>query len=106
MRVARDLAGFSLAKADEMRRAMGKKDLAKMEAMKDAFIKGDMAGFIKLAEKTNLSGKGHGEGGSEGNGGGASEDADDRALKLAEEKHKEWGIPLHEAISKARKIVK
>ncbi len=75
-------------------------------AQKDAFIKGDMAGFIKLAEKTNLSGKGHGEGGSEGNGGGASEDADDRALKLAEEKHKEWGIPLHEAISKARKIVK
>lgn len=40
MRVARDLAGFSLAKADEMRRAMGKKDLAKMEAMKEYFIKG------------------------------------------------------------------
>jgi DNA polymerase-3 subunit alpha len=40
MRVARDLAGFSLAKADEMRRAMGKKDLVKMEAMRDGFIKG------------------------------------------------------------------
>jgi DNA polymerase-3 subunit alpha len=40
MRVARDLAGFSLAKADEMRRAMGKKDLQKMEAMKEYFIKG------------------------------------------------------------------
>ncbi len=40
MRIASDLAGFSLAKADEMRRAMGKKDLHKMEAMKEAFIKG------------------------------------------------------------------
>ncbi len=40
MRIASDLAGFSLAKADEMRRAMGKKDIAKMEAMKEAFIKG------------------------------------------------------------------
>jgi len=38
MRIARDLAGFSLAKADEMRRAMGKKDLHKMEAMKVSFI--------------------------------------------------------------------
>jgi DNA polymerase-3 subunit alpha len=42
MRIARDLAGFSLAKADEMRRAMGKKDLAKMEAMKAVFISGCM----------------------------------------------------------------
>jgi DNA polymerase-3 subunit alpha len=40
MRIARDLAGFTLAKADEMRRAMGKKDLAKMEAMKAIFIAG------------------------------------------------------------------
>ncbi|MBS1903269.1 MAG: DNA polymerase III subunit alpha [Bacteroidetes bacterium] len=40
MQVVRDLAGFTLAKADEVRRAMGKKDLAKMEAMKATFIKG------------------------------------------------------------------
>lgn len=40
MRIARDLAGFSLAKADEMRRAMGKKDMVKMEAMKAVFIEG------------------------------------------------------------------
>jgi DNA polymerase III subunit alpha len=46
MRVARDLANFSLAKADEMRRAMGKKDLAKMETMKDAFIKGCVANDV------------------------------------------------------------
>ncbi len=46
MRIARDLAGFSLAKADEMRRAMGKKDLAKMEAMKSTFIQGCVANDI------------------------------------------------------------
>ncbi len=46
MRIARDLAGFSLAKADEMRRAMGKKDLHKMEAMKEAFIQGCVANGI------------------------------------------------------------
>jgi DNA polymerase-3 subunit alpha len=53
MRVARDLAGFSLAKADEMRRAMGKKDLAKMEAMKATFISGCVANDIpdKIAKE-------------------------------------------------------
>ncbi len=40
MRVARDLAGFSLAKADEMRRAMGKKDAKKMAGMRTNFING------------------------------------------------------------------
>jgi len=40
MRIARDLAGFSLSKADEMRRAMGKKDAKKMSAMREDFIKG------------------------------------------------------------------
>ncbi len=53
MRIARDLAGFSLAKADEMRRAMGKKDLAKMEAMKEVFIKGCVSNEIpeKIAKE-------------------------------------------------------
>ncbi|MEI8134025.1 MAG: DNA polymerase III subunit alpha [bacterium] len=46
MRIARDLAGFSLAKADEMRRAMGKKDLQKMEAMKAVFIEGCLSNNI------------------------------------------------------------
>ncbi|MFI5264610.1 MAG: DNA polymerase III subunit alpha, partial [Candidatus Kapaibacterium sp.] len=50
MRIARDLAGFSLAKADEMRRAMGKKDTQKMEAMKAVFIEGCMTNDIP--EKT------------------------------------------------------
>lgn len=53
MRVARDLAGFSLAKADEMRRAMGKKDMAKMEAMKGVFISGCVENTIpeKIAKE-------------------------------------------------------
>ncbi|HEY3875695.1 MAG TPA: DNA polymerase III subunit alpha [Candidatus Kapabacteria bacterium] len=53
MRVARDLAGFSLAKADEMRRAMGKKDLHKMEAMKSTFIDGCVANDVpeKIAKE-------------------------------------------------------
>lgn len=46
MRIARDLAGFSLAKADEMRRAMGKKDMVKMESMKAGFIQGCVANGI------------------------------------------------------------
>jgi len=53
MRIARDLAGFSLAKADEMRRAMGKKDLHKMETMKETFISGCVANEIpaKIAKE-------------------------------------------------------
>ncbi|HEX5217130.1 MAG TPA: DNA polymerase III subunit alpha [Vicinamibacterales bacterium] len=40
MRLASELAGFTLGQADELRRAMGKKDAAKMEAQKDAFMSG------------------------------------------------------------------
>src|SRR4029077_17660669 len=40
MRLARELAGFSLGQADELRRAMGKKDAAKMQAQRDAFMAG------------------------------------------------------------------
>ena len=40
MRLASDLAGFSLGHADELRRAMGKKDAAKMQAQRDRFIGG------------------------------------------------------------------
>ena len=40
MQVARDLAGFSMGEADTLRRAMGKKDLEKMTAMKEKFIEG------------------------------------------------------------------
>jgi DNA polymerase III subunit alpha len=40
MRIVSDLAGFSLAKADLMRRAMGKKDPATMQALKGEFVEG------------------------------------------------------------------
>ena len=45
MRIASDIAGFTLAEADLMRRAMGKKDKAAMAAQKNKFIDG--------AKKTN-----------------------------------------------------
>jgi DNA polymerase-3 subunit alpha len=40
MRLASELAGFTLGQADELRRAMGKKDAAKMEAQRDRFLEG------------------------------------------------------------------
>ncbi len=40
MRVASELAGFTLGQSDELRRAMGKKDAAKMQAQRDDFING------------------------------------------------------------------
>ena len=43
MKIASEIAGFTLAKADLMRRAMGKKDKALMAAMKKEFIDGAAA---------------------------------------------------------------
>jgi DNA polymerase-3 subunit alpha len=40
MQVARDLAGFTMAEADKLRSAMGKKDVEKMKTMRDAFVNG------------------------------------------------------------------
>ncbi|HXT71754.1 MAG TPA: DNA polymerase III subunit alpha [Vicinamibacterales bacterium] len=40
MRLASELAGFTLGQADELRRAMGKKDAAKMAAQRAAFMSG------------------------------------------------------------------
>lgn len=42
MQVSRDVAGFTMAEADLLRKAIGKKDLKKMAAMKDKFIAGAM----------------------------------------------------------------
>ncbi len=42
MRVASELAGFSMAKADELRRAMGKKIKSEMERLGGEFIEGAM----------------------------------------------------------------
>lgn len=43
MKIASEVAGFTLAKADIMRRAMGKKDKALMTDMRKAFIEGAMS---------------------------------------------------------------
>ncbi len=40
MRIAKDLAGFSLGQADLLRRAMGSKNPEKMEQMRDKFLSG------------------------------------------------------------------
>jgi DNA polymerase-3 subunit alpha len=40
MRLASELAGFTLGQADELRRAMGKKDAAMMQAQRDRFVEG------------------------------------------------------------------
>ncbi|MGA9117679.1 MAG: DNA polymerase III subunit alpha [Bacteroidota bacterium] len=40
MKIASDIGGFTLARADEMRRAMGKKDKLRMARMRDDFIEG------------------------------------------------------------------
>jgi DNA polymerase-3 subunit alpha len=40
MRLASELAGFTLGQADELRRAMGKKDAGKMAAQREAFMSG------------------------------------------------------------------
>lgn len=53
MQVARDLAGFSMADADVLRKAIGKKDASKMTTMRDKFINGCMAGFVKVKTATN-----------------------------------------------------
>lgn len=43
MRIARDLAGYSMAEADILRRAMGKKKMEVMEAEKPKFVSGGVA---------------------------------------------------------------
>ena len=46
MRLASELAGFTLGQADELRRAMGKKDAAKMQATRERFMTGCRANDI------------------------------------------------------------
>jgi hypothetical protein len=69
-------------------------------AQKDAFIKGDLTEFMKLAEKPNMGGKGSTEGDT-------SEDFEDKVLKLAEEKCKaDPKLDKIAAINQARKEIK
>ena len=46
MRVASDLAGFTMGEADLLRKAMGKKDEKVMEAQRERFVKGAVANGI------------------------------------------------------------
>jgi DNA polymerase-3 subunit alpha len=54
MRLASELAGFTLGQADELRRAMGKKDAAKMQAQRDTFVQGCVARGIPERKATRL----------------------------------------------------
>lgn len=53
MQVARDLSGFSMAEADQIRKAIGKKDLEKMALMGSKFIQGaiEKSGMHELNAK-------------------------------------------------------
>jgi DNA polymerase-3 subunit alpha len=48
MQVARDLCGFTMADADVLRKAIGKKDPKLMATMKSAFVKGAVAGYADV----------------------------------------------------------
>ena len=54
MQIAQKLAGFSLAKADLLRRAMGKKIKSEMKAQKENFIEGCKKNLIKEDIAENL----------------------------------------------------
>jgi len=56
MRIATDLAGFSLGKADVLRWAMGKKKLHLMEGLKQEFLDGCVEGGIKLKAAKSIYG--------------------------------------------------
>jgi len=52
MKIAQDLAGYSLGSADNLRRAMGKKDKVEMEKNQQIFVKGAIK--KNIAEKTAI----------------------------------------------------
>jgi len=54
MQIAAAVSGFSLAEADLLRRAMGKKDPAVMAAQRDRFVSGAVARGVAKAKATEL----------------------------------------------------
>ena len=54
MQIAAAVSGFSLAEADLLRRAMGKKDPAVMAAQRDRFVSGAVAGGVPKARAAEL----------------------------------------------------
>lgn len=71
-------------------------------AQKEAYLKGDMDGFIKLAEKVNLKATG-----ASGGAGGGDDDEDTKTIKLAEKLQSEdKTLSRGEAMKEARRQVK
>ena len=56
MRIASDLAGFSMGEADLLRKAMGKKDVSAMQAQRDRFIRGAGAKDIPKRKASKIFG--------------------------------------------------
>jgi DNA polymerase-3 subunit alpha len=54
LRLAIELAGFTVGEADELRRAMGKKDAAKMQAQRDHFMRGCLERGIPEKKATKI----------------------------------------------------
>ncbi len=54
MEIARVLAGYSLASADILRRAMGKKIKAEMDAQRETFVKGALANGVARADASRI----------------------------------------------------
>jgi DNA polymerase-3 subunit alpha len=54
MRIARDVAGFSLGEADILRKAMGKKNAEVMQAQRTRFVKGAVAHGVSEKKATRL----------------------------------------------------
>ena len=54
MQIAQKLSGFSLARADLLRRAMGKKIQAEMDAQRDAFVDGAVARGVDEAKARQI----------------------------------------------------
>lgn len=48
MQISRDLAGFTMAEADKLRKSIGKKDMESMKKMRDAFVGGATAGWLDV----------------------------------------------------------
>ncbi|MCL4811211.1 MAG: DNA polymerase III subunit alpha [Vicinamibacteraceae bacterium] len=54
MRIARDLGGFTMGEADVLRKAMGKKDPAVMQAQRERFVSGAVAQGIPGKKATKI----------------------------------------------------
>jgi DNA polymerase-3 subunit alpha len=54
MRIASDLAGFTMGDADLLRKAMGKKNAAVMQAQRERFIDGAVARGVKTKQATKI----------------------------------------------------